>query len=79
MGIVLGCMPVVGLAVSSYGLHRAFRAVDDKTVDPSQKATELAKGIDMAMYAPWIFYALGMVGGMLIVASLIWRSASDKK
>ena len=72
VGLLLNLAAVIGAVITGYGNYQAFRAVDNKAVDPSQKAEELAKGIDLAMNATLISLVLLMVGSLVFTASLIW-------
>ena len=79
VGIGLTCAPLVGMLISGGGLFKAFRAVDGNAVPPDQKANQLAEGIDTAMNAAMVSIVVGMIGSVILTASLIWWVVTRKK
>ena len=66
-GLVLA--PLVGFAVTAVLLQRAFGSV--ATADPSEKARLLAEGISEAMNCTAAGLAVGVIGAIVFIVSLV--------
>lgn len=69
-GALLTLSPIVGALVTAFGLTLSFRAVE--YADPAEKATRLADGISMSMWATAIGLAVFPIGAIVFGIAL-WQ------
>lgn len=69
-GGLLTLAPIAGLLLTVFGLTLSFRAVEH--ADPAERASRLADGISMSMWATAIGLGLFPVGAILFGVSL-WQ------
>jgi biopolymer transport protein ExbB/TolQ len=84
LGIVIGVLltvlgPLVGLLVTVFSLHGAFDGVKGPSVAPENKARTLADGISHSMTATAIGVAVGIVGIIVLVASIVAAVRANRR
>lgn len=74
---VLG--PLVGMLITAFSLNRAFDSVKGTAVTPDNKARHLAEGISGAMNSTAIGIAVGIVGIVTLLVSLVFLLLGRKQ